>query len=1028
MAKTKKKNLAQAVQTARVFDFSGGMNNAIRPSMLNDNESVLLQSYSLDEKGTLYPIKGRKKRYADGAIANPVNGIGAYHRSDGVSRLLIGARDKLYVDTPRQVEEFDSQADWETGSLERIDTTTTPGDIKPLLTPFTKTETSQADFSAGVLTNVVATAGGDLVLAKEGTNFSETDTLTADFNGTHSNTEAIDNAVKLLNNISYGNGITLNATPTGVGGGAEWGWLFTVGSSSIVVGKLRLYSLRTGNVTLRLWRVSDSAKLREVTVSAVASTWAEVSISEITLSASTNYIVSVGLPTDAVRITSANVTVNPKITFVEGRYSTTEGNFPGTSSTGYYCGIPDIVIKSAAYSTSGIYTHPAQDISGAVVANSATITFNRTIPANTALTVETRQSTNGGVDWSSWVGRVSGETIIPKGTSLANYRIQWRVLLSTTNTAVTPSLDDLTISVISAYKTSGNRVSPDIDLSSVGVVKTSNIAWNLTVPSGTSLGIETNLSTDGGVVWLGWKNAVSGSAIPDVTVGMDLGNGRIKFRQSLATTDVALTSTLHDITITLGGASRWISPSIDVSLAADKASGLVALVQTTPGASTVEIKSRSSANGTSWSFWVNASVGGGLNHTPDNYVQIALLLNSDGSNHPSVQKATVSFDGAPSVTLLASNFSPGGEFYFASLLDYISVVNGIDLPRKYDGTTLSTMAGDPPRANFVATHKNRQWMLKGSRLYFSNLLDIESWPVFNFIDISPNDGDTGTGLYPTSDYLVITKNRSIWLLIGDSIDTYAVRRLSASRGNLAPRSLIMANDTLCFVSDDGIYFSDFTQTVLASERLRATWDGLNTRRLNQAVSWFAKQKLYISLPNAGSMTCDTVIVFDTLRQAWFTIIGWNISCAADWIEAGKQVTLMGHANVGQVSELNNGQNNAGAAIEAIWESKHFDLGFPDIIKRFREVFVTVTPAVQEVPLEIQFIVDGGVPTAAITVTVPGRSDRRVEVINVDPAAAGIHYGRSLGFRVRQATLDAAVGIRSVGMNLYPIRELPTIRA
>lgn len=245
---------------------------------------------------------------------------------------------------------------------------------------------------------------------------------------------------------------------------------------------------------------------------------------------------------------------------------------------------------------------------------------------------------------------------------------------------------------------------------------------------------------------------------------------------------------------------------------------------------------------------------------------------------------------------------------------------------------------------------------------------------------------------------------------------------------MAPRSLTMVNDMLCMVSDDGVYFSDFTQTVLASERLRVTWNGLNHRRLTQAVAWFHKQKLYVCLPSAGSMINDTTIVFDSLRQAWYVISGWGISSTTLWTEAGKQVMLLGHSNEGQVTELNSGQNNAGLPIEAVWESKHFDMGYPDVVKRFRDITFMVTPDIQDIPLEVQFIVDGGTPTAPITVIVPGRPDKGVEVIRIDPSVVGVGYARSIGFRVRQATLDAAVGIRGMAMYFYPVADRPTIRA
>ncbi len=62
------------------------------------------------------------------------------------------------------------------------------------------------------------------------------------------------------------------------------------------------------------------------------------------------------------------------------------------------------------------------------------------------------------------------------------------------------------------------------------------IFWKQIIPKGTSIKVETNVSLDGGQIWLGWKEAKLGEPIPD-TFGVDLSNARLQIRQTLRTDD-----------------------------------------------------------------------------------------------------------------------------------------------------------------------------------------------------------------------------------------------------------------------------------------------------------------------------------------------------------------------------------------------------------------------------------------------------------------------------------------------------------
>jgi hypothetical protein len=102
------------------------------------------------------------------------------------------------------------------------------------------------------------------------------------------------------------------------------------------------------------------------------------------------------------------------------------------------------------------------------------------------------------------------------------------------------------------YKLSGSRTSPILDLSHVGTASGSSIAWTATTPAGTSVTVETNLSLDGGQTWQGWQQVTNGGPIPGISAGTDLSNARLQTRVTLQTTDSTVTPRVHSLTVEVG--------------------------------------------------------------------------------------------------------------------------------------------------------------------------------------------------------------------------------------------------------------------------------------------------------------------------------------------------------------------------------------------------------------------------------------------------------------------------------------------
>lgn len=132
MPERDKKAPVNKVTIEYINDFSGGLNTTINGSLLNKNEAQKADNVSFEQKGTLKPRRGRRKRYLAPFSNYPITGLGAYYKSDGTSRLIIPSGDKVSYDKPHISNKYDTQADFEkagTSKTSWVNTSLTPGSL-----------------------------------------------------------------------------------------------------------------------------------------------------------------------------------------------------------------------------------------------------------------------------------------------------------------------------------------------------------------------------------------------------------------------------------------------------------------------------------------------------------------------------------------------------------------------------------------------------------------------------------------------------------------------------------------------------------------------------------------------------------------------------------------------------------------------------------------------------------------------------------------------------------------------------------
>lgn len=476
------------------------------------------------------------------------------------------------------------------------------------------------------------------------------------------------------------------------------------------------------------------------------------------------------------------------------------------------------------------------------------------------------------------------------------------------------------------------------------------------------------------------------------------------------------------------GGFVWQSATKDISAAVSQASGKIEYSATVPGDSSIGFETRTSSDSSTWDDWTAVDSSGNILSTYKQYIQVRARAKASGADKPILESIILSYDNTPAAVELATGFTAGSQFYFATLLSKLVIVNRLDAPRVWDGTNaVAVLGGSPPHAQYVASHKNYLFVANSSanpsRLYFSDLLDIEDWPALNFIDISPNDGDWITGILPYDDYLLIAKNRSIWLLLGSGTSDFEIRRIHDGVGCVAPRSLVKMPQAFGFASHDGFYMSDLSQEKVVTERLKVTWDGLNSRRLGQIAVAYYDHKLRIDVPNGESIDNNLRVIYDTIRQClYLEEFSDHASCYAKFTEAGQEILLYGHSTEGQVSQADDGTTDAGSAITMTWETKHFNFGSSAVEKKVKRLYLALVPASSAVTLSIYLIMNGVEQATPLTATISGDATQPVITLRLDPRTANVRKVKTIGYRIVQSTTNGGVKVHEL-LQEYRIRKI-----
>lgn len=280
-----------------------------------------------------------------------------------------------------------------------------------------------------------------------------------------------------------------------------------------------------------------------------------------------------------------------------------------------------------------------------------------------------------------------------------------------------------------------------------------------------------------------------------------------------------------------------------------------------------------------------------------------------------------------------------------------AVLGQVFMEDYYDTTILK---GLPPRCKYISFYNNIMVLANkfetpnnsglestrdNEKILWSDTglgSTVETFAPFDFEVIGKSTEGSVSGLFASSDNVVIHKEKQVYYLNGILTGrNFRVRSaLSNGIGGVSDRSVIEIEGGCLFMSSRGLFLArdgykpiemtDIIEPLFTSDVLSLDLDLSSARSVNDV----KEERLYIYI-KSNTTGLDIVIVYDYYHKEWFLY---------DSIFASKGFMIIGndlyHSDGTSLFKRSSSYNDNGAAIVAYYKNGWEDLGAPSIRKKF----------------------------------------------------------------------------------------------
>ncbi len=206
----------------------------------------------------------------------------------------------------------------------------------------------------------------------------------------------------------------------------------------------------------------------------------------------------------------------------------------------------------------------------------------------------------------------------------------------------------------------------------------------------------------------------------------------------------------------------------------------------------------------------------------------------------------------------------------------------------YDYTTTGSSGSE------VITDRNVR-----DELIFSDILDGDTFDqLTNSFRVTGGTADYIQTVHPfTNDDAIAMSRNSLHLIrgISGSLNDVSIREITREAGLVARKSVVTVQNSIFFLSDNGVYALDFQDEynlrgsgLPLSDPIDPIIKRINSDYANKAVGIYHNNRYWLAVPLDSSTENNSILVYNVLNQGWESVdsidqTGWNIT---NFIRAG----------------------------------------------------------------------------------------------------------------------------------------------
>lgn len=286
----------------------------------------------------------------------------------------------------------------------------------------------------------------------------------------------------------------------------------------------------------------------------------------------------------------------------------------------------------------------------------------------------------------------------------------------------------------------------------------------------------------------------------------------------------------------------------------------------------------------------------------------------------------------------------------------------------YDSTRGDITLGTEIEINHYPPPSGAQLICKrGNKLYLANNEDlcisyttwVDYFPAAWFMKVGNRQAITA--IVEQLNTLPVFTENSIERLLGTDEDNFEFRNSWSDKGCYAPRSAVICNNLLFFLSYDGLYSFDGVNSSPFYERFnKYIRDNINYNYINKAAAVFHNGIYLLSYPK-GISTVNSETVYVNTKNMTYGVYDYAFSCYSNWKRFGDKNELFGGStSIGRVYQLEDDfETDDGSDIECSDESDYMDFGYAEYWKNFYHLYIKVktTSVTEGVKLDFNYKLD-----------------------------------------------------------------------